>query len=584
MAESVCYSLCQPKGIDISQTFNPFNTENRRNCQRYVSIIQGRLDKGVANNDKEKIRWYVHLLTRRSKAAKILAIYHVTVQNHGRYTPGVDGLRMIKGQEERNQKIRKAFLKTIDVKKKPSPIRRVMIPKANGKQRPLGIPTLTDRVIQDVIRMALSPITEYYASNNSYGFRPGRSCHDAIEHLFVKLCKRNSKAWVIEGDIKGCFDHISHTCIIDTLKSWYVPETTVNVVRKMLKSKIQASDGQHERESGTPQGGILSPTLSNVALTGLDNYCKEEFGWKRKEETINPIVRYADDFVVVCKSQQEAETNRRRISEYLRDAIGVELSEEKTKITHIEEGFDFLGFNIRKYRKASPRSKYHKVGQLLITPQKEKVIGFLREIKEVLDSHKTSKPETIIKLLNPKIQGFGMYYRHGVSKKTLWYAGREIRKKLWRWSRRRHPDKTSNWVKKRYFNNRWDFVSKTGGILLDIGKIPIVRHAKVKMGMRVYARDEHNREYWQMREYRNALEEIYSPRVEMLYRKQAGRCLVCGQMITRQDISEKKVHMHHIIPRISGGTDKLNNLRLYHGECHREMHRKSLIACSNIVI
>jgi len=342
----------------------------------------------------------------------------------------------------------------------------------------------------------------------------------------------------------------------------------------MLKSKIQAPDGQHKMERGTPQGGILSPTLSNVALTGLDNYCRKEYGWKRKREIVNPIVRYADDFLIVCESQQEAEVIRERISEYLNGAVGVELSKEKTQITHIQEGFDFPGFNIRKYRKESPKSKYHKVGQLLITPQKEKVIGFLREIKEVLDKHKTCKPETIIELLNPKIQGFGMYYRHGVSRKTLGYAGREIRKKLWRWSRRRHPDKSPNWIRKRYFNSRWKFVSKTGKELLDIGQIPIVRHTKVKMGMRIYARD--NRGYWQEREYRNALEGIYSLRVQMLYQKQAGKCLACGQMVTRQDISERKVHVHHIIPRASGGTGKLNNLKLYHGECHREMHRKSL--------
>lgn len=581
MAES---SSCQPKGTDISQTFNTFSADNRRNCQRYVSIIQGRLDKAVADNDKEKIRWYVHLLTKRSRSARILAIHHVTVQNHGRYTAGVDGLRMTKGSGERNQAIRQALLETIDVKKKPSPIKRVMIPKPNGKLRPLGIPTIADRLIQDVIRMALNPITEYHASDNSYGFRPGRSCHDAIEHLFVKLCKRNSKAWVIEGDIKGCFDHISHTSITGTLKSWCVPETIVEVIRKMLKTKVLTSVGLDEVESGTPQGGILSPMLANVALTGLDDYCGKEFGWKRKQEVINPIVRYADDFVIVCKSQPEAESICTRISEYLSSAIGLELSKEKTRITHVEAGFDFLGFNVRKYRKESPKSKYHNVGQLLITPQKEKVIGFLREIKGVLDSHKTSKPETIIKLLNPKIQGFGMYYRHGVSRKTLGYAGREIRKKLWRWSKRRHPDNSSHWIKKRYFTSRWSFVSKTGEELLDIGQIPIVRHTKVRMGMRIYARDEPTREYWHQREYRNALEQIYSSRVEKLYRKQAGKCLACGQMITRQDISEKKVHVHHIIPRASGGTEKLNNLKLYHGECHREMHRKSLTTCSNIVI
>lgn len=570
-------SSCQPEETDI------FGSHNRRRCESYVRIIQGRLDKAVADNHKEKIRWYVHLLTKRSRAAKILAIYHVTAQNHGRHTPGVDGLGMVKGSRKENQKIRRTLLEMINIKKKPSPIRRVMIPKPNGKLRPLGIPTIGDRVIQDIIRMALEPITEYHASENSYGFRPGRSCHGAMEHLFVKLSKRNSKQWLIEGDIKGCFDHISHSHITDTLKAWCVPETTVNIIRRMLKAKTLVGNELESVESGTPQGGILSPMLANTALTGLDNHCAKEYGRKRKGEIINPIVRYADDFVIVCGSQQEAEDIRDTIAEYLSRTMGLELSREKTRITHVEAGFDFLGFNVKKYRKRSPRSKYHKVGQLLMKPQKEKVKGFLQEVKDVLDSHKASKPETIIRLLNPKIQGFGMYYRHAVSSQVFGYISREIWQKSWRWSKRRHPGKSVSWIKRKYYDDRWNLVSETGERLLDIARIRIVRHRKVKLGMRVYARDEQTREYWKQWEYRKGLEQIYSRRLDRLYRRQKGRCQICGQLITRRDISKSQVHTHHIIPRKEGGTEGLNNLCLLHVECHKEMHRNSLMTHSNVI-
>lgn len=213
MTVRVSDTACQPIGTDVLDTFG---SENRRRCERYVCLIQGRLDKAVADNDKEKIRWYVHILSKRSKAIKILSIYHVTVQNQGRYTSGIDGLKMVKGAKAENSQKRKALLATISIKKKPEPIKRIFIPKPNGKQRPLGIPTIADRVNQDILRITLEPIIEYHASNNSYGFRPRRNCHDAIEHLYGKLSKVSSRQWVMEGDIKGCFDHISHRHIIDT--------------------------------------------------------------------------------------------------------------------------------------------------------------------------------------------------------------------------------------------------------------------------------------------------------------------------------------------------------------------------------
>ena len=191
-------TACQPIGTNI------FNADNIKSCEKYVSSIQSKLNKAVADNNKSKIRWYTHILSHKSRAVKILAVHRVTSLNQGKYTAGTDGVRMIRGREGKNKTLRLSLLNAIDIKKNPSPIKRVYIPKSNGKKRPLGIPTLADRIIQDILRMTLEPITEYHASDNSYGFRPGRSCHDAIGHLYMKLSRRYSKQWVIEGDIHGC--------------------------------------------------------------------------------------------------------------------------------------------------------------------------------------------------------------------------------------------------------------------------------------------------------------------------------------------------------------------------------------------
>jgi RNA-directed DNA polymerase len=337
----------------------------------------------------------------------------------------------------------------------------------------------------------------------------------------------------------------------------------------MLKAKTLVNETLTDPETGTPQGGILSPMLANVALTTLDNFCE------KYERRSNPIVRYADDFIVTCKSEKQAEKIKEEIAGMLKETLGLTLSDDKTNVTNIHDGFNFLGFNIRKYRMKSPIHKNHTIGKLLITPQEEKVTDHLWEVKQILKQNKTAKQETIIHLLNPKLQGFALYYRFGVSKKTYSTIDRHLWKKLWKWALRRHPNKTRYWTMKRYFTTygrKWTFKSEKEEEITNVAKIPIVRFVKVKSGMRVHGGDKETIEYWKKREYTNALSQIYSVKVEKLFRRQKGVCPYCGQSITKEAIEKGLAHAHHLIPRTQGGSEELKDLRLVHKECHTEAH------------
>ena len=253
------------------------------------------------------------------------------------------------------------------------------------------------------------------------------------------------------------------------------------------------------------------------------------------------------------------------------------MSEEKTRITHISDGFDFLGFNIRKYYHRSPKSKYHAKGILLIKPQEEKVLKVVRKMQEILDSNKTAKQISVIRMLNPIIQGYGMYNRFAVSQKIFSLIDSRLWHKLWRWAKRRHPKKPQKWIMRKYFTTigrKWMFKDETGkNTTMNMASIPIIRYVKIKEGMRVHSNDGETKEYWQKRVYTNALSQVYSIKVERLMKRQKGICLTCGEPITRSDISEKRVHAHHMLPRSKGGSENLNNLRILHQNCHVLVHQ-----------
>lgn len=557
----------QPIGV------NTFSAENIRSCEKHVLSMQRRLDKAVADNDKKGIRETFDLITKRSSAVKTLATWRITQRNPGKYTAGMDGIAIPKGQSREYQnQIRHKIMAEVDFGKKPDKIRRVYIPNPSGKKRPLGIPTIHDRIVQEILRIALDPIVEYQYNGNSHGFRPKRSCQDAMSQLFLKLAKEDRPRYVLEGDIKGCFDNIKHEHIIETLDKWLVPRWATETIRRILKAGIFHNGEVYDSETGTPQGGVISPLLANVALTALDDFC-DKFGTKKS----NPIVRYADDFVVVCKSEPEAKQIKGEIAEHLLHEVGITLSEEKTKITHIYKGFDFLGFNFRKYRTEIKGGKVKYT--LSIRPQNEKVNNLLEECKEILDSHKTTTQEKIILLLTPKLVGWAMYYRHVVATRTFSRIDGKLWDKLYRWAKRRHPNKSKGWIINKYFQRTSErkshFVDRETNIKIPtLGKIPIKRFVKVNNAYRVYDRDPKTLEYWNKREYVNAFNQIESVRRGRLFTNQRGECPHCKGIITQEDIQGQETHVHHVKPKSEGGTNSYSNLRLLHSECHREIHAK----------
>ena len=566
-----------------------FGIDNIRNCEEYVLSIQRRLDKAVADNDTKGIRETFDLLAKRSVAVRILSTKRITSDNKGKYTAGVDGIAMPRDDRELQNQMRLKLLDKIDIEKKPNNIKRIHIPKPNGKKRPLGIPTLIDRIIQDILRTALEPIVEYHFSSNSYGFRPKRSCQDAQGQLFKKLGRTTSPKYVIEGDIKGCFDNISHEHIIKTLLEWQVPIWATETIQNILKTDIFHNGEVYDNDTGTPQGGVISPLLANVALTTLDNFCHERFGHNSYREgkryVVNPIVRYADDFVIVCKSEPQAKQIKGEIANHLAETTGLTLSKEKTKITHIKQGFNFLGFNFRKYKpKGKSRSPIKKSKKsdyvLLIKPEKDKVKNLLRNVKEVLDENKTATQNAVIHMLNPKLRGWGMYYRFVSSKRTFAKIDHEIWQKTFWWAKRRHPNKSNEWIIRKYFtgeikNRKTVFKdTETNNDIFTLGYIPIKRHVLINGNMRVYDQNPDTIEYWKKREYTNAFKQIESVRIENLYKRQKGICDYCNTIITATDLKERETHVHHMKPRSFGGSESYSNLKLLHSDCHRELHRK----------
>ena len=547
-----------------------FSIQNIRACEDYVFSMQQKLDRAVADDNSKAIRKTFDALVRQSMAVKTLAVYRITYTNSGKYTAGVDGISTPKGYKSETDNFRYKLLKDIDIFSKPYPIKRVFIPKPNGKQRPLGIPTLKDRITQEILRIGIEPIAEYHFHDSSYGFRPKRSCQDVQESLFKFLAQSNRKRYILEGDIKSCFDNISHSHIIKTLKGWHIPEYTLKILQKIITSEVIHNFKTENITKGTPQGGVISPLLCNVAMNCFDYYIATKYGKVDRhggKHYISPMIRYADDFVILCKSKTEAHHVKEDITEFLHTNIGLTLSHEKTKITHIKDGFDFVGFNLRKYRKHrtnKPKSERNLNDYVyLAKPQREKSVNLIRNCKDILKNGIDLPQDVIIGLLNLKLRGWGNYYRHVVSKEVFSFIDNSLFHLTLKWGKRRHPNKSTKWVYQNYFQYEGKGKSKnfrTGNSrLYRLAQIPIIRHPKVAKGKRVY--NYKDADYWKNREKRLANISLYY-RHKTLYNKQKGLCAYCGYTITSEHIRDGHIELHHITPKGRGGKDSQSNLQL----------------------
>ena len=458
---SAATRACAPSGV-------AWDGINWAHVKRHARGLQTRIVKAAQGGKHNKVKALQWLLTH-SFSGKALAVKRVT-ENKGKNTPGVD---KVTGKTPVAKTNAIASLKRRGYS--PLPLRRVFIPKKNGKTRPLGIPAMKCRAMQALHLLALEPVAETTADLNSYGFRPERSTADAGEQCFVFLAKKASAEWVLEADIQGCFDNISH--------DWMVAHIATDkvILKKWLKAGFVYQNERFPTDAGTPQGGIISPVAANMTLDGLEAMLAEKFPKAKWTGLKMNMVRYADDFIITGFSQKWLEQEvKPAMVEFLAER-GLVLSPEKTKITHIKDGFDFLGWNIRKYN-----------GKLLMKPSKANVKAHLGKIREVIKANKTATQANLIRLLNPVLRGWANYHSHIVSKETFARVDANVWSMLWRWAVRRRPNKGACWVKEKYFKTRgtrnWVFVAKEEKedgtqrelTLLKESDTPIQRHIKIK--------------------------------------------------------------------------------------------------------
>ena len=525
-----------------------WKTIDWKQAENYVNRLQIRIAKATQEKKWNKVKRLQYLLTH-SYYAKLLAVRKVTA-NKGKNTSGVD-----KELWSTPASKMRAVLSLTDKNYKAKPLRRVYIDKKGKKaKRPLGIPCMYDRAMQALYALALEPVAETTADTKSFGFRQGRCCQDACEYIFTALSRKFCAEWVLEGDIKGFFDNISHNWLIENIPM------DKSVLKQFLKAGFVFKRELFPTDEGTPQGGVISPILANMALDGMQKMLSDRFHTNKKGKADNRfsnankvnLVRYADDFIVTAATKEIAEEAKSLIREFLK-IRGLELSEEKTVITNINDGFDLLGWTFRKFK-----------GKLIVKPSKKAVKSFKEKLSEtILKRGKAWSQDVLIKKLNQQIRGWTNYHQSVCASEAFTHIDYILFELLWRWAKRRHPHKGRWWVSTKYWHSRgnrsWVFSTKDIE-LLRLDHIPIVRHTKVRMSANPYF----NKDYFVKRKFDNGMKRL-SGRFKMIWKNQNGCCYHCGMPI---DINEDR-EIFYKIPKSQGGKDEVKNMAYVHKYCQK---------------
>jgi RNA-directed DNA polymerase len=527
-----------------------------KHIEHQVFKLQKRIYQASRRGDTKAVHKLQRLLMS-SWAARCLAVRKITQDNRGKRTAGVDGIRAL------NPIQRLQLAKTLRLRQRAQPTRRVWIDKrGTSEKRPLGIPTIQDRAEQTLAKLALEPEWEAKFEPNSYGFRPGRSCHDAIEAIFgsIKQCAK----YALDADIAKCFERINHTALLQKLHTF--PKLR-RAIRAWLQAGVMDEGKLFPTTEGTPQGGSISPLLANIALHGLETAIVRAFPPRQPPN----VVRFADDFVVLHPDRAVIERVQQITATWLSD-MGLELKPSKTRITHTlhqhngNVGFEFLGFSIRQY----PVGKTHtgKTGQgkplgfkTIIKPSNEALARFSQKVATTIDKHRALPQHVLLEHLNPIIRGWANYYRTVAAKRTLAKAGHYLYLKLRRWAKRRHQKKPWNWVVRKYWRlekGKWDFGTPEGLSLYLPSKTRILRHSKVKATRSPFDGDW---VYWASRLGRHPDVPTW---IATTLKRQQGRCAWCGLYLTMEDLRE----LDHRVPTIKGGPRKHTNWQVVHGHCH----------------
>lgn len=529
-----------------------------RQLEVRVFKLQKRIFRASSRGDVKAVRKLQKTLMR-SWSGKCLAVRKVTQDNQGKKTAGVDGIKSL------SPYARLTLVRMLKVTGKSKPTRRVWIDKpGKAEKRPLGIPTMFDRALQALVKLVLEPEWEAKFEGNSFGFRPGRSAHDAIETIFLNV--RKKAKYVLDADISQCFDRIDHDALLKKLNTF---PTLRQQIKSWLKSGVMDKGVFSDTIEGTPQGGVISPLLANISLHGFEDFITS-FKAEGRKGTRPSIIRYADDFVILHESEEHIKFLRQKADEWLK-IMGLELKPSKTRLCHTSEGFDFLGFNVRQYPAgayraatvARPGKEALNLGfKTFIKPTKEAVKRHLDKIGRIIDEHHNAPQEALISRLNPVIRGWCNYYASGVSKEIFSKCDFLTYQKLLAWAKRKCTKTNAYNTISNYWRtvgeDNWTFATSSGMTLVKHSSTPIVRHTKVQDVRSPFDGDI---VYWGKR-MRNHPK--LPSRVATLLKKQSGKCGLCELSFKDGDLWE----VDHVVPTSRGGKDIQTNLQLLHRHCH----------------